>query len=470
MFNSIRTKLTLWYAGVLVFLVIGFAALTYISVERILTLETDENLLEMSKNFTSAVNSEENSEEEKPSGNEAVAEVIKEFRFRDFQIFVFSNNGNLIAKTSDTNFPAPDFPDNTYTNVYYNRKTFRVFSTPLKLHDGNYKFLIYRDLAEQTKIKARLLYIFLAVGPLVLLLSIWFGYWLAKRSLKPVAEMSRQARTISATNLHSRLPVKNERDELGSLATAFNDLLERLENSFEQQRRFMADASHELRTPLAIVRGESEVALAKQNRPPADLRESLAIVNDESKRLTKIVEDLFTLSRADAGQFKTNFRQIYLDEILADCVRNIRVLAENRQISIEFSAQVTEISGDEQLLRRLFLNLLDNAVKYNREGGKIAVNIAHNLVTISDTGYGIAADEQPKIFDRFYRTDKSRNRAEESQTGGAGLGLSIAKWIAELHQAEIIIAQSDETGSTFSVRFPHESLTSETVENQNVVT
>jgi len=470
MFNSIRTKLTLWYAGVLVFLVIGFAALTYISVERILTLETDENLLEMSKNFTSAVNSEENSEEEKPSGNEAVAEVIKEFRFRDFQIFVFSNNGNLIAKTSDTNFPAPDFPDNTYTNFYYNGKTFRSFSTPLKLHDGNYKFLIYRDLAEQTKIKARLLYIFLAVGPLVLLLSIWFGYWLAKRSLKPVAEMSRQARTISATNLHSRLPVKNERDELGSLATAFNDLLERLENSFEQQRRFMADASHELRTPLAIVRGESEVALAKQNRPPADLRESLAIVNDESKRLTKIVEDLFTISRADAGQFKTNFRQIYLDEILADCVRNIRVLAENRQISIEFSAQVTEISGDEQLLRRLFLNLLDNAVKYNREGGKIAVNIAHNLVTISDTGYGIAADEQPKIFDRFYRTDKSRNRAEESQTGGAGLGLSIAKWIAELHQAEIIIAQSDETGSTFSVRFPHESLTSETVENQNVVT
>jgi len=470
MFNSIRTKLTLWYAGVLVFLVIGFAALTYISVERILTLETDENLLEMSKNFTSAVNSEENSEEEKPSGNEAVAEVIKEFRFRDFQIFVFSNNGNLIAKTSDTNFLAPDFPDNTYTNFYYNGKTFRSFSTPLKLHDGNYKFLIYRDLAEQTKIKARLLYIFLAVGPLVLLLSIWFGYWLAKRSLKPVAEMSRQARTISATNLHSRLPVKNERDELGSLATAFNDLLERLENSFEQQRRFMADASHELRTPLAIVRGESEVALAKQNRPPADLRESLAIVNDESKRLTKIVEDLFTLSRADAGQFKTNFRQIYLDEILADCVRNIRVLAENRQISIEFSAQVTEISGDEQLLRRLFLNLLDNAVKYNREGGKISVNIAHNLVTISDTGYGIAADEQPKIFDRFYRTDKSRNRAEESQTGGAGLGLSIAKWIAELHQAEIIIAQSDETGSTFSVRFPHESLTSETVENQNVVT
>ncbi|MCY7346557.1 MAG: hypothetical protein LH614_10110, partial [Pyrinomonadaceae bacterium] len=253
--------------------------------------------------------------------------------------------------------------------------------------------------------------------------------------------------------LHSRLSVKNEIDEIGSLAGDFNQLLERLENYFERQKRFMADASHELRTPLAIVLGESEVALAKEDRPNEELRESLAIVIDESRRLTKIVEDLFMLSRADSGQYKTNFKQVYLDEILTDCVRNMRVLAEKRQISINLATVETELSGDEQLLRRLFLNLLDNAVKYNRAGGNITINLSDKTVTISDTGTGIAPEEQTKIFERFYRTDKSRNRVEDSNTSGAGLGLSIAKRIAELHQAELELVKSDEHGSTFSVRF-----------------
>ena len=443
--------MTLWYAGVLALLIIAFAAITYFSVSRILTQETDENLSAMSKNFASAVRSEQTTEDDKLSESEAIAEAIKEFKFQDFQIFVFSNDGKLIAKTSDVNFPS-DFPDNSYTTFQFNNQTFRVFSTSLKLSEKEYKLLIYRDLAEQSKIKTRLSNIFLIAVPLVLLSAIWLGYLLAKRSLKPVSEMSRQAKSISANNLHSRLLVKNERDEIGSLASVFNDLLERLENSFELQRRFMADASHELRTPLAIVRGESEVALAKENRPREDLRESLAIVNDESKRLTKIVEDLFTLSRADAGQFKTNFKQVYLDEILADCVRSLRRLAEKRQISINLSTIETEISGDEQLLRRLFLNLLDNAVKYNREGGNISVNLANNIVTISDTGFGIAENEQVKIFERFYRTDKSRTRGEESS--GAGLGLSISKWIVTLHQAELKLVRSDESGSTFSIIFP----------------
>ncbi|MCY7345147.1 MAG: HAMP domain-containing protein, partial [Pyrinomonadaceae bacterium] len=364
MFDSIRVKLTLWYAGVLALLVIGFAAVTYVSVERILIQETDENLSAMSKNFASAINSEEQGEDDKNSSNDAIAEVSKEFKFRDFQIFVFSGGGKLIARTSDKDFPL-SFPADSYATFQFENRMFRVFSMPLNLADGNYKLLIFRDLSEQNKIKNRLFEIFLLIVPLILLAAVWFGYLLAKRSLKPVAEMSRQAKNISATSLHSRLSVKNERDEIGSLAGAFNQLLERLENSFERQKRFMADASHELRTPLAIVLGESEVALAKENRPNKELRESLAIVIDESRRLTKIVEDLFMLSRADSGQYKTNFKQVYLDEILTDCVRNMRVLAEKRQISINLATVETELSGDEQLLRRLFLNLLDNAVKYN---------------------------------------------------------------------------------------------------------
>jgi heavy metal sensor kinase len=453
MFDSIRTKLTLWYAGVLAFLVIGFSVITYIFVERILSEETDENLAAMSKNFASAVYSELNNEDDKLSESEAITEISSEFKFQDFQIFVLTNDGKLMAKSSDVNFSL-DFPADDYANFRFDNRDFRVLSTALKLPENNYKLLVFRDLSEHAEIKKRLLRLFLIAVPLVFLAAIGFGYLLAKRSLTPVAQMSRKAQTISATNLHSRLTVGNGRDEIGSLASVFNDLLERLENSFEQQKRFMADASHELRTPLVIVRGESEVALSKENRSREELRESLEIVNDESKRLTKIVEDLFTLSRADAGQFQVNFKPIYLDEILTDCVRSVRTLAEKKHISIKLTTVETEISGDEQMLRRLFLNLLDNAVKYNRARGQISVDLADKIVTIADTGIGIAESEQTKIFERFYRADKSRTRAEESNTSGAGLGLSIAEFIARLHRAELKLAGSNESGSVFSVVFP----------------
>jgi heavy metal sensor kinase len=453
MFNSIRVKLTLWYAGVLALLIVAFAVITYISVNRILTQETDENLTEMSKTFASLIKAEGVGEDEGVTANDAITEVTKDFKFKDFQIFVFSQKDELIAKTSDIDLPA-DFSNNSYSTLQLTNKTYRVYSSSLMVADTDYKLFICRNLAEQSDIKSRLRNIFLILIPTSLLLAIWLGYLLAKRSLKPVSEISSQAKNISANNLNSRLLVKNERDEIGNLASVFNDLLERLENSFEQQRRFMADASHELRTPLAIIRGESEVALSREDRPNVDLRESLAIVNDESTRLTKIVEDLFTLSRADAGQFKTNFKQISLDEILADCVRNVRVLSDKKDISLEFESKETEISGDEQLLRRLFLNLLDNAVKYNLQSGRITVKLGNKTVTISDTGCGIAQKEQTKIFERFYQIDKSRTRDEESNKSGAGLGLSIGKWIAELHHAELKLVKSDESGSIFSVIFP----------------
>lgn len=452
MFNTIRIKLTFWYAGILGLLVISFALLTYISVSKTLLKETDESLLAMSKNFASAVNVEESGENDTPLPNEAVVEVIKEFKFQDYHLFVFTAEGKSVAKTSEENF-SPDFAENSYNSFQLNDKTFRVYATLLRVADKSYKLLIYRNLAEQLKVENQLFYIFLLSIPLMLLVSILFGYLLAKRSLNPVKEISRQAQTITANNLHERLLIRNERDELGNLAGILNNLLDRLENSFEQQRRFMADASHELRTPLAIVRGESEVALSKE-RSNEDLRESLEIVNDESKRLTKIVEDLFTLSRADAGQFKASFKQVYLDEILSDCLRNIRVLADKKNISLEISSEVTEISGDEQLLRRLFLNLLDNAVKYNRESGKIIVKLADKTITISDTGFGIPENEQAKIFERFYRSDKARTRNEQSITSGAGLGLSISKWIAELNQADLKLSKSDTSGSEFTIKFP----------------
>ena len=292
------------------------------------------------------------------------------------------------------------------------------------------------------------------IAKLLLLFAGLGGYFLVSESLKPIAAIGDRAKQITAANLHERLPVANAKDEVGNLAIVFNELLDRLDVEFDRQRRFMADASHELRTPLAIIRGESEVALSKNTRSSTDYQESLQVVNDESKRLTKIVEDLFTLARADSGNLKANLENLYLDELVSDCVRLIRTLADKRHLSIEFNGDETQIKGDEALLRRLFLNLLDNAVKYNIDGGSIKINVGENLVIISNTGEEIPKDQQRSIFDRFYRVEKSRTQTTETITSGAGLGLSIAKRIAELHLVTLEYSRNDNGENIFSIKFP----------------
>jgi signal transduction histidine kinase len=216
----------------------------------------------------------------------------------------------------------------------------------------------------------------------------------------------------------------------------------------------MADASHELRTPLAIVRGESEVALQRSERTDDEYRESLRIVNDEGKRLSKIVEDLFTLARVDSGEIKASFREVYVDEIVEACVTKIRTLARHRSISVEYSGTEMKTLGDEALLQRLFLNLLDNAVKYNNKNGTVSVTVKNRTVTVTNSGLEIPENQRQLIFERFFRVDKTHARQAETFTSGAGLGLSIAKWIADIHQATITYDRSENGENIFSVNFP----------------
>jgi signal transduction histidine kinase len=270
--------------------------------------------------------------------------------------------------------------------------------------------------------------------------------------------MASQARLMGAENLHDRLEVPNRRDELGQLAISFNQLLERLEKSFELQRRFVADASHELRTPVAILRGETEVTLSKPDRPPAEYRETLSILRDESQRLAHIVEDLFTLTRADAGQYPLTLGGLYLDELASDVLHHARSLAIAKDIILSSSIDPElPLDADESLLRRMLLNLLDNAIKYTPEGGTVSLCCRkldrQYVVSVADTGPGIPSDIQPRIFERFFRADKTRSRFE-GDTGGAGLGLSIARWIAEAHHGRLELTRSDSSGSTFTAYLP----------------
>ncbi len=470
MFSSIRVKLTLWYIGVLALIIIAFSAVTYSLLVGILRDEINANIKEMASNVVASVKAEQGDGDKRRTPDAIIEEALSEFRFRDYQVAIFSRDNKLVTTTTDNELPgdlSSPIGQDKFGDVSIKGEPFRVYEQAFWIKDINYKLYVFHSLADQMALESRIGRIFLIFAPILILLAGIGGYFLARKSLKPIAAMGDRAKQISAANLHERLPVINAKDELGNLAIVFNELLDRLNIEFDRQRRFMADASHELRTPLAIIRGESEVALLKDTRSPAEYQESLSIVNDESQRLTKIVEDLFTLARADSGELKANSREIYLDELVADCVRSIRTLADKRNITMEFKGEESQIKGDESLLRRMFLNLLDNAVKYNIDGGRIKIEIAGNAVTISNTGEAIPEDQQALIFDRFYRIDKSRSRnasipkrptataaAAAADTTGAGLGLSIAKWIADLHQVELKYSQTENGESVFTAIFP----------------
>jgi heavy metal sensor kinase len=297
---------------------------------------------------------------------------------------------------------------------------------------------------------------FYAGVPLILLLTSAGGYFLARKSLSPIALMNRQTRIVTAERLSSRLDVPNPRDELGELATTINDLLARLEASFAEQQRFIADASHELRTPLAVLRGETELALS-QPRELGEYKESLALIKDEAERLSRIVEDLFVLARQPVDAPARLLKEpVALNPLINDCWRAAQVLAapKNLKLTLDKGTIALTLRGDQELLKRMVLNLLDNAVKYTPEGGEIGLTLSSQkgnaCIQVYDNGIGIPEAEQQRIFDRFYRVDKARSRA----LGGAGLGLSIARLIVEAHDGTIEVESRPGTGSSLTVRLP----------------
>ncbi len=280
------------------------------------------------------------------------------------------------------------------------------------------------------------------------------GYLVATRSLAPLGWMAEQARRITGSNLETRLEIGDAAEELALLAASFNELLSRLDQSFAAMKRFVADASHELRTPLAVIHGEADVSLA-HDRPVAEYKQSLAIILDESRRLSRLVDDLLNLARADAGRVRLQVDEFYFNDLVAECCRSLQALAAARRIELAClpSADVP-FRGDQALLRRLVVNLLDNALRYTPAGGRITASLetrgAELQVRVEDTGIGISAEAAPHIFERFYRADKARSRAE----GGFGLGLSIVKWIAESHRGAVAVSSRPEQGSTFTVTLP----------------
>ncbi|MGA8405650.1 MAG: heavy metal sensor histidine kinase [Candidatus Acidiferrales bacterium] len=479
MLDTLRARLTFWYSIILAIFLLLFGLTSYLLFSRAADRRTDADLTELSNSFLVTFQ-DEIKDSDNPAGMQSAAQLsMIEHRVRDSAFFIVDSDGKVAFSSRDVP-PASASEDSMVARAVASGGFHEFLSTSaqsahsiatIKDDDGSFRayaqrftaeghtwsLVILQSLHPQQELLAQIRLAFAWLIPLSVLLAGIGGYFLARKSLAPVAAMGAQAERISAANLHERLAVKNPSDELGRLARTFNDLLDRLDQTFERQRRFISDASHELRTPISILRGEAEVALSQPERSSEEYRESLAVLQQEALRLANIVEDLFTLTRADAGEYRLTCSDFYLDELAADCVRATRALAQAKNIVLAAEApREMPVRADEELLRRMILNLLDNAIKYTPEGGNVSVacSVAPDgyELSVTDTGAGIPADMQSRIFERFFRVDPARSRS--GRDGGAGLGLSIARWIAEAHQGRIDLVRSGAAGSVFKVYIP----------------
>ncbi len=484
MVDSVRSRLTLWYLGVLAVVLLAFSAGVYALLARSLNQRLDNGLraslesmaISLTRELTEGLAEAKDiaeaqelrlSEVEGLVEKEALHSTIEDLHSPNQAIAIFDAQGRVLAeKTAPGNLhaelPSIDLvpvqsvdiftmPGSQGNNIDAVRVAVRRVQPTTT--SAPYLIAVAQSLEANTKELELLRRIFYIAIPIALALAGFGGFFLARQSLAPVAAMSERARRISAENLEERLPVANPRDELGQLAATFNELLARLNESFEQQRQFMADASHELRTPLSVMHTAAEVTLEQPRRTESEYREALQMMDAQTRRLARIVEDMFTLARADAGRRPLHRSNFYLDELIRETARAAGVLAARKEVSVEVaSAAEIPFLGDESLLRQMVLNLLDNAIRHTPAGGNVHVCLTRFDSTceiiVTDSGTGIPAEAQTHIFERFYRAEEARSRAAAAGSG-AGLGLAIARWIAEAHDGRLELRRSDESGSVF---------------------
>lgn len=325
----------------------------------------------------------------------------------------------------------------------------------LAIYQSRYaKILVAYPESDVYEVLNSLFSVLLLLVPVVVLVSILGGYFLSNRSLRPVENINLTARSITATNLNQRLQKGIVDDEISRLADTINEMFDRLQQSFEQMKQFSADASHELRTPLTIIRGEIELALSSK-QSVEEYRRTLASVLEETIRLSTITDDLLTLAQSERNDLQFNKETISITSIITELFEDITLLASEKSIQIT-KKQIDEIQivGDSIRLRQLFLNILDNSIKYTQPNGNVSISLLQKdgfaEFIVEDSGIGIAIDDLTKIFDRFYRVDKGRSRSQ----GGTGLGLSIANWIAKIHNGKISVQSEIGKGSTFIISIP----------------
>jgi two-component system heavy metal sensor histidine kinase CusS len=456
--HSIRFRLTVWYALVLSAGLIVFAGLIWISLRYTLLHDVDLELASQASGFEHFLKNEL-AEVPAPPLKEEMAEFcgalppLSYLRVRNLEKeFAFSYPANsLMPPFRDKS------PNSAYAKVYWQGHAYRALYREILTRDGRYAVEIGASLDAIDHILRLLETMFFGLIPAVLLLATLGSIWLSRRALAPVDAMTSAARAISIDNLSSRLPVPQTGDELQRLAEAWNTMLSRLEAAINKISQFAADASHELRTPLAIIHTSAELAL-RRIRTSEQYRESLEEITAETERMTQLVEDLLFLARSDSSSADMPLELLDISQVLRDVCSELQAMAEFRRVHVRLECEDTPrlVKGNHRALRRLFLVLLDNAIKYSEPGGEVLVTStsgpAASEVMIKDFGVGISSQDLPHIFERFYRSESARTHAD----AGHGLGLALAESIAQRHNAKISVKTSLDEGSEFRVAFAAE--------------
>jgi len=453
---GIRWQLTLWYGLVLAAVLTVFSGTVYWTMRHQLLGRIDQGLREELSDVRSEV--------EQAEDTSALLQWLQRRFARhegfDFQITRsdgdrFFVNDRLAGQGLLLPHRLPDATEPAFESVALTEVgSWRVICIRVQAPEGPLTVQVARSLAAFEQESRELLRIFLLTGPLTLLATLAGGYFLARRTLAPVQHMNETARQISAERLGRRLVVNNPGDELGQLALTLNGMLDRLERSFAEMQRFTADAAHELRTPLAVIRNEAEVAL-RQPRTGEEYAGVLENLLEETVRLSQLADQLLFLCRQDAGLNQLVRDEIALDVLLHEVVENMRLVAREKGVTLTLTANPTSrIKADGNQLRRVFYNLIDNAIKYTGPGGCVTLTNQvckeEVVVSVADTGVGIPAEHLPRIFDRFYRADPARN----GEANGAGLGLSICQSAVRAAGGTIIATSTEGRGSTFTIRLP----------------
>jgi signal transduction histidine kinase len=445
---SIRTRLTLWYSVVVV-AVLMTGAFAVAIVQKSESLERlDEELQRLMLTLEGVMRTEFGEGLDlQAAADEASIEVVAP----DRSLVLTRPDGTVLAiwgqPLAARWLPPTDAP--SLETVIVSGARYRVVSRPV-MHAGHHYVAAVMAPLSELETEQRELIIALWTGILVALLVATGGGWVVGRqTLRPLTALADQATAITERDLSARLRPSNARDELGQFATAFNELLDRLAGALNAQRQFMADASHELRNPVSVVRTTAQVTLARPQRSESEYHESLTIVAEQAVRLSRLVDAMFLLSRAEAQGIPLMREPVYVDDLVADCVRALRIVAEERRITVRTDVE-TEVmfSGDNTLLRQMVGNLLDNAIRHAKSLVTASVSCEPSVIVIRirDDGTGVPEDQRDRIFERFARLDP--------RPDGAGLGLPIARWIAQAHGGTLVLESSGRDGSCFMVTLP----------------
>jgi heavy metal sensor kinase len=446
------TRLPIWYSALLL-VALGLFGATIVWLHwQLMLRQADESMEALGRAAVNVIDAE------LAEGNtldEAAREMLNVARQRNYAVAVLDAAGHPLGDV-DASIPFHPFPaasDRRARTV--DTLAGRAWRVVLRQHESRgHRFSVaiampLGEIEEQWHVLVRAC----ALGvPFVMLAAAAGGWWLGRRGLRPLSLMADQARHITAQTLDTRLSVHSAGPELDAVAASFNSVLDRLGSALATQRRFMANASHELRTPVSIARTAADVTLAQPHRVESEYRDALTAVLQQSTRLARLVEDMLVLARADGGGYPVRFDELDLDALIEECAGEFRARARAKSVRLTSHVWPVTMAGDAGLLRQMLANLVGNALDYTPDGGVVSVTLirraAETVIEVSDTGIGIPPEHRERVFERFVRLDPARHG------GGAGLGLSIARWIAEVHGGRLEVQTSGPEGTVFAATFP----------------